>query len=39
MAEVYIALLHHPVYNKRKEVVATCITGFDLHDIARTALT
>ena len=39
MGSVYIALLHHPVYNKRKEVVTTCITGFDLHDIARTALT
>ncbi|MBI5701541.1 RNA methyltransferase [Candidatus Saganbacteria bacterium] len=37
--KIYIALLHHPVYNKRKEVVTTCITGFDLHDIARTALT
>jgi hypothetical protein len=36
---VYIALLHYPVYNKRKEIVTTCITGFDLHDIARTALT
>lgn len=36
---VYIALLHFPVYNKRHELVTTCITGFDLHDIARTALT
>jgi hypothetical protein len=36
---VYLALLHYPVYNKRKEIVTTCITGFDLHDIARTALT
>jgi hypothetical protein len=36
---VYIALLHHPMYNKRKDVVSTCITGFDLHDIARSALT
>jgi hypothetical protein len=36
---VYIALLHHPVYNKRKDIVSTCITGFDLHDIARSALT
>ncbi|MGB9613495.1 MAG: RNA methyltransferase [Candidatus Margulisiibacteriota bacterium] len=36
---VHIALLHYPVYNKRKEIVATCITGFDLHDIARSALT
>jgi len=39
MANVYIALLHHPVYNKRKDIVSTCITGFDLHDIARTAVT
>ncbi len=38
MTSVYIALLHHPVYNKRRDVVSTCITGFDLHDIARTAL-
>ncbi len=38
-AKVYIALIHHPVYNKNKEVVTTCITGFDLHDIARSALT
>ncbi|MFC1766948.1 RNA methyltransferase [Candidatus Margulisiibacteriota bacterium] len=36
---VYMALLHFPVYNKKKEVVTTCITGFDLHDIARSACT
>jgi hypothetical protein len=36
---VYIALLHHPIYNKRQDIVSTCITGFDLHDIARSALT
>ncbi|MDI6731521.1 MAG: RNA methyltransferase [Candidatus Margulisbacteria bacterium] len=36
---IYLALLHYPVYNKRHEVVSTCITGFDLHDIARTAAT
>ncbi|MCX5751272.1 MAG: RNA methyltransferase [Candidatus Saganbacteria bacterium] len=36
---IYIALLHYPVYNKRKKVVATCITTFDLHDIARSAAT
>ncbi|MFH1347822.1 MAG: RNA methyltransferase [Candidatus Margulisiibacteriota bacterium] len=39
MANIYLALLHHPVYNKRKEIVSTCITGFDLHDIARAAAT
>ncbi len=39
MAKVYIALIHHPVYNKKKDIVSTCITGVDLHDIARSALT
>src|SRR3989339_1371426 len=39
MANVYLALLHHPVYNKNQKIVSTCITGFDLHDIARTAIT
>lgn len=39
MANVYLALIHYPVYNKRQDVVATCITGFDLHDLARTAVT
>jgi hypothetical protein len=38
-ASIYIALLHHPVYNKRGDIVTTCITGFDLHDIARSAAT
>ena len=37
--KIYIALLHFPVYNKNKEAVTTCITGFDLHDIARSACT
>ncbi|MFH2033535.1 MAG: RNA methyltransferase [Candidatus Margulisiibacteriota bacterium] len=39
MAKVYIALIHYPVYNKRKHIVATNITGFDLHDIARACAT
>jgi len=39
MTNVYLALLHSPVYNKRKDTVTTCITGFDLHDIARAAVT
>ena len=36
---IYLALLHHPVYNKNKDVVTTSITGMDLHDIARSAVT
>ncbi len=39
MAKVYLALIHYPVYNKNKQIVSTCITGVDLHDIARSALT
>jgi hypothetical protein len=36
---LFIALLHYPVYNKQGEIITTSITGFDLHDIARSALT
>ncbi|OGC03554.1 hypothetical protein A2276_01415 [candidate division WOR-1 bacterium RIFOXYA12_FULL_43_27] len=36
---ISIALLHHPVYNKKGDTVVTSITGMDLHDIARSALT
>jgi len=36
---VYLALIHHPVYNKKKDIVSTCITGVDLHDIARSSIT
>jgi hypothetical protein len=36
---LYLALLHYPVYNKNGAVVTTAITGFDLHDIARSAMT
>lgn len=32
---VYVALVHHPVYNKRRERVATALTNLDVHDIAR----
>jgi hypothetical protein len=38
-AKLAIALLHYPVYNKRREVVTTALTNLDLHDIARSART
>lgn len=38
-SKVYIALLHHPMYNKRMDVVTTSVTNLDLHDIARVART
>jgi len=39
VSNVYVALLHYPVYNKHREIVTTSITGFDLHDIARSSIT
>ncbi len=38
-SNLYIGLVHHPIYDKRGEVVATAITNFDIHDIARCAKT
>lgn len=39
MSDVFIALIHHPVYDKQHAVVMTSITNMDIHDIARSALT
>jgi tRNA (guanine37-N1)-methyltransferase len=38
-APVYIALLHHPVYDKNGQVVTTAVTNMDIHDIARSGRT
>lgn len=38
-SNLYIGLVHHPIYNKRGEVAATAVTNFDIHDIARSAKT
>ncbi|TDT68543.1 hypothetical protein EV215_1610 [Hypnocyclicus thermotrophus] len=37
--KIYLALVHYPVYNKRKETVATSVTNFDIHDISRSCRT
>ena len=37
--DIYIALAHYPVTNKRGELVATAVTNLDIHDLARTART
>jgi hypothetical protein len=34
-----IALVHHPVVNKRAEIIGSAVTNLDIHDIARTART
>ncbi|MEG1500883.1 MAG: RNA methyltransferase, partial [Clostridiales bacterium] len=35
----FVALLHHPVYNKKKQIITTSLTNLDLHDIARASAT
>lgn len=35
----YVALVHHPVYDKNHNVVATSVTNLDIHDIARACRT
>jgi tRNA (guanine37-N1)-methyltransferase len=36
---LYIGLVHYPVYNKNKDIIASAITNFDLHDLSRLAKT
>jgi len=36
---LHAALLHYPVYNKKRQVINTSLTNLDLHDIARAART
>jgi tRNA (guanine37-N1)-methyltransferase len=38
-APVFLALLHHPVYDKNKQIVTTALTNMDVHDIARSSRT
>ena len=39
LTRLAVALVHHPVLNRRNEVVASAVTNLDLHDIARTCRT
>lgn len=38
-SQVWLALVHYPVYNKKHEVINTSITNLDIHDIARASAT
>jgi len=38
-AQVYLGLVHSPVYNKRGEQITTTVTNMDIHDIARAGKT
>jgi hypothetical protein len=39
MSDLYVALIHHPVYDKNRDVVTTSLTNIDVHDIARSCRT
>jgi tRNA (guanine37-N1)-methyltransferase len=38
-ARTHIALVHHPVVDRTGAVITTSLTNFDIHDIARSAMT
>lgn len=37
--DIFLALVHFPVLNRRGEVVATALTNVDIHDLARSGRT
>lgn len=39
MIDIYLGLVHYPVYNKNMQAVTTSVTNFDIHDIARSCKT
>jgi hypothetical protein len=39
LSSLNIALIHHPVLNKRGEIIGSAVTNLDIHDIARAAKT
>ena len=39
MPNLYVALTHYPVVNKRGETIASALTNLDLHDISRASKT
>ncbi|MCK5882054.1 MAG: RNA methyltransferase [Bacteriovoracaceae bacterium] len=39
MSNLYLGLVHHPIDNKRGEVVTTSVTNLDIHDISRSCRT
>ncbi len=39
LAELFLALVHHPVVDRNGRVITSAITSLDLHDLARSART
>ncbi len=38
-ARTHVALVHHPVVDRNAKIVTTALTSFDVHDLARSAMT
>mgnify|MGYP000853071303 CR=1 FL=1 len=36
---IFVGLVHYPIYNKNMETITTSITNLDIHDIARCVMT
>lgn len=39
LSNLYLGLVHHPIVNKRGDVVTTSVTNLDIHDISRSCRT
>ena len=39
VADLFLALIHHPVVNRNGQVVTSAITSLDIHDLARSSRT
>jgi len=39
VAEIFLALIHHPIVNRNGRVITSAITSLDLHDLARSSRT
>jgi hypothetical protein len=39
VAELFIALIHYPVLDRRGKIVTSAVTSLDIHDLARSART
>jgi len=37
--DLYVALLHHPVVDRNRQIITSSVTNLDLHDIARSCKT
>lgn len=38
-ADLYVALIHYPVMNKKQQPIGSALTTIDMHDIARASIT